>query len=399
MAADENSANSDNSEALVAQVKQAVAQQTPLRIVGGNTKANLGQQIESNEAVELSMRSHRGIIDYDPTELVVTVRSGTLMSELVETLDAAGQMLPFDPPQLTGSTIGGVLACGLSGPRRPFNGSARDYVLGTRVINGQAQDLSFGGQVMKNVAGYDVSRLQIGAWGTLGVLLDVSMKVLPKPALEMTLKLACEADELQTFLPLMRKSLPLSGAMQIGDTRYLRLSGSEAAVKSAAAELGGEVLADNDLWSAVRDHEHPFFVEAFKAAAGQGQALWRLSVADFTPALALSGDYLYEWAGAQRWLLSAQSSDEIYTVTGAAGGHATRYSAPQADGQVVSTSSEPAFQPLSGTMQRLQKRIRDSFDPQRLFNCGRFHPELDVASAPDAPPVAAAAVATTAVNT
>ena len=396
----------DNSAALVEQVKLAVEQQTPLTIVGGNSKAMLGQRplhaegsaaasaATSAAATELSTRSHQGIINYDPTELVVSVRAGTRMTDLVAVLDEAGQMLPFDPPQIEGSTIGGVLACGLSGPRRPFNGSARDYVLGARVINGQAQDLSFGGQVMKNVAGYDVSRLQVGAWGTLGVLLDVSMKVLPKPEMELTLQMSCEAHDLQAFAPLMRKPLPLSGAMQIGDARYLRLSGSEAAVQSAAAELGGEVLPDNSIWASVRDHDHPFFGTAYKnsakdktekgleekhlnnADAQQSQTLWRISVADYAPELALSGEYLYEWAGAQRWLLTSQPSTDIFKVVQAAGGHATRYSLSHTPSQ----PDEPAFQPLSGGMQRLQKRVRDSFDPQRLFNRGRFHPELDVMS-------------------
>ncbi|MFK7860728.1 MAG: glycolate oxidase subunit GlcE [Granulosicoccus sp.] len=364
--------SNDVSEVLVEQVRQAIENEMPLRIVGGDSKASLGNQVNDDNATLLNTRSHEGIISYDPTELVVTVRAGTLLSELNNALSEAGQMLPFDPPDWPGSTIGGIIACGLSGPRRAFSGSARDYVLGTRVINGQAQDLSFGGQVMKNVAGYDVSRVQVGAWGTLGVLLDVSMKVLPKPERELTIRQHCKHRDLAAFAPLMRKPLPLSGAMLIDDQRYLRLSGSDAAVRVAAAELGGDIIEDDKLWQAVRDHTHPFFVTAREAADSQDKTLWRISVADYTPALGLPGEWLHEWAGGQRWLLTAASAEEVFRVTGAAHGHATRYS--------VGERQTPAFQPLNGAMQTLQARLRDSFDPLRIFNRGRFHPELDVSS-------------------
>ena len=249
----------DNSAALRDQVKVALDKQSPIHIRGGNSKAHLGQAVKLDKATMLDTGTHAGIVNYDPTELVVTVRAGTSLQVLVDTLDDAGQMMPFEPPVLPGATIGGVLACGLAGPRRPFSGSARDYVLGTRVINGHAQDVSFGGEVMKNVAGYDVSRVQVGAWGTLGVLLDVSMKVLPKPELELTLRQDSKANELREFAPLMRQSMPLSGAMLIDSDRYIRLSGSEAAVRVAASSLGGDVIDDNSLWAAVRDHTHAFF--------------------------------------------------------------------------------------------------------------------------------------------
>jgi len=336
-----------------------------LRVVGGNSKAVLGEQVAQDDAPVLNVRTHEGIISYDPTELVVTVRAGTPLCDLKQELAKAGQMLPFDPPDWPGSTIGGVIACGLSGPRRPFSGSARDYVLGTRIINGKAQDLSFGGQVMKNVAGYDVSRLQVGAWGTLGVLLDVSMKVLPAPELELTIRQQDMRGDLQAFAPLMRQPLPLSGAMLIGNERYIRLSGSDAAVRTAASGMGGDVMEDNAIWQAVRDHTHPFFT-----AAATDKTLWRLSVADYTPELALPGDWLHEWAGGQRWLLTSASADEVFEAAEAVAGHATRFGQGAAD-------TTPAFQPLKGAMQTLQTRVRDSFDPLRIFNRGRFHPELD----------------------
>ena len=361
--------DSDNSGALCDLVKEALDKQSPIVIRGGNSKAHLGQSVTDENAGLLDTRTHAGVVNYDPTELVVTVRAGTSLQALVETLDDAGQMMPFEPPVLPGSTIGGVLACGLAGPRRPFTGSARDYVLGARVINGHAQDVSFGGEVMKNVAGYDVSRVQVGAWGTLGVLLDLSMKVLPKPELELTLRQDGNMNELQGFAPLMRQSMPLSGAMLIDKDRYLRLSGSEAAVRVAAGRLGGDIIDDNSIWTAVSDHTHAFFAADQNDDSRQHKTLWRISVADYTPPLDLAGEWLYEWAGGQRWLWTSVSADDVFRVVETAHGHATRYS--------NSTSDEPAFQPLSDGMRRLQARLRDSFDPLRIFNRGRFHPELD----------------------
>jgi glycolate oxidase FAD binding subunit len=369
---DEPVTSRDDSAALIARVQQAVAARQPLRIAGGNSKQHIGNPLAVDSEL-LSTGSHSGVISYEPTELVVSVRGGTSMAELHSVLSDAGQMLPFEPPSPAGSTIGGVLACGLSGPRRPFAGAARDYVLGTRVINGRGQDLSFGGEVMKNVAGYDVSRLQVGAWGTLGVLLDVSMKVLPLPEAELTLVHEVADQDTRAFSALLRQPLPLSGAMQIGRQRYLRLSGSESAVRAAAQQLGGDTAAATaQLWQSVRDHRHEFFTQR-----PAGRTLWRISVADHAPALSLSGDWLFEWAGAQRWLMTDLPAVNIFDAAKAVGGHATRY----AEG----SATEPAFQPLEGPMQRLQMRVRDSFDPQRLFNRGRFHPELDKSSAADQP--------------
>lgn len=357
--------SNDDSASLLKHIAEAIDAESSVKIVGGNSKAMLGGWSTDENSRELSTLSHTGIIQYEPTELVVSARAGTALADLKKTLDESGQMLPFDPPTAPASTLGGVLACGLSGPRRPFNGSARDYVLGMRIINGRAQDLSFGGEVMKNVAGYDVSRLQVGAWGTLGLLLDVSMKVLPKPDVEMTLVQQAEANDTQGFAPFLRQPLPLSGAMLIDQRRYFRLSGSESAVRAAASSMGGETLADGDsLWCSVRDQTHAFFSRDRE----QGKTLWRLSVADYTPALPLSGQWLYEWAGAQRWLLSDETAEKIVQTAADAGGHAMRYQQCKA--------GETAFQPLHGAMQRLQSKLRDSFDPLRVFNRGRFHPEL-----------------------
>lgn len=352
----------DKTDELVQFVTQARDSKTPFNIVGGNSKRFLGKV---TPATELSTAGHSGVTSYEPTELVVTVRTGTPMSDLNALLKENNQMLPFEPPVLNNGTIGGVLACALSGPARAFAGSARDYVLGMQVINGKAQLLRFGGQVMKNVAGYDAARLHVGAFGTLGVLLETSMKVLPLPEYELTLQHElASANDNSGLIKLMRQSLPMSAAAVVGNKQYLRLSGSESAVKAAARSCGGEPLTDAaTFWASIREQEHAFFNDE--------RALWRLSVPEFAPALPLEGDWLLDWAGAQRYLKTDATADQIFSAAEQVAGHATCYSAH------TMASDVPVFQPLHGAARTLHKRVRDSFDEQRLFNPGRYHAELD----------------------
>ena len=351
----------DQTEQLLQRVNQATSHKTPLAITGGGTKTHLGGVAVGTT---FDIAEHSGIISYEPTELVVTVRAGTTMTALTSALAAEGQCLPFEPPLTTDSTIGGVLACGLSGPARPFTGSARDYVLGMRIINGLGQNLSFGGEVMKNVAGYDVSRLQVGAFGTLGVLLDTSMKVLPLP--EATLSIQRDAQstaDLSELINLARKPLPITGLYRWNDVDTIRLAGSETAVNAAAKQIGGEVLADgDDHWAALRDLDHPFF-------KSDSHTLWRLSVPAHAAIGSLPGDVLYDWAGAQRWLQTIVKPEEVFRAARALGGHATCYA--------LDDSTNAGFQPLEPGIASLHRRLRDSFDPSRIFNPGRFHPEVD----------------------
>jgi len=369
-------ADGDDTQGLVEQVQAAVARSQPVDISGSgsrpfgrNSSAVMAQH--DTAALPVSTLQHAGVISYEPTELVVSVRAGTSLHDLAACLRSEGQMLPFEPPMmnsgcLPGGTIGGVMACGLSGPRRPWAGSARDYILGTRIINGHGQALSFGGEVMKNVAGYDVSRLQVGAFGTLGLLLNLSMKVLPLPETEITLLHEIkQAHDLSSLVALARQPLPLSATLLVGRQRYLRLSGSAVAVEAAARQLGGSRVKDTEApWQGVRDLTHVFFNDE--------RPLWRLSVADHAPAIDLPGDWLFDWGGAQRWLKTEAPAEQIFRMTEAVAGHATRYG-PVAGG-------EPVFQPLSGAMQRLQLRLRQSFDPQCLLNRGHYHPELEQAA-------------------
>ena len=360
--------SNDASKALTDSIQQHAEQEKPVRIVGGNSKSFLGLQHDSGEANSvLSMLDHNGIVNYEPTELVVTVRSGTYIHDLVNILKESGQQLPFEPPQFANATVGGTVACGLSGPARPYTGSIRDHLLGARVINGKGEDLRFGGEVMKNVAGYDVSRLQAGAYGTLGVVLDVSFKVLPAPETTLTIAFEQLEHDTQPMVQLARQFMPVTGAALIGTSRFIRLAGSNAGVQSAAKQLGGEVIDESELWTSLRDLSHKFFQDE--------RPTWRFSVPDFLPELDIPNDpdgtpatVLYDWGGAQRWVKTGVAAQTLFDVALRAGGHATRFSA---------MGGEPSHQPLDGISARVQRELRTSFDPQRLFNRGRFHPELD----------------------
>lgn len=343
------------SDALLEQVRQARENATPLRIQGGNTKAFLGREVAGEV---LDTRAHRGIVSYDPTELVISVRAGTPLSELFAALDAAGQMLPCEPPSFgEGATVGGMIAAGLSGPRRPWSGSVRDFVLGTRVISGLGTHLRFGGEVMKNVAGYDLSRLMVGSYGCLGVLTEVSLKVLPKPrqCLSISLEIDC-ARALANLAQWGQQPLPISAACHDGQRLYLRLEGGEGSVTAAHQRLGGEPM-DSAYWSDLNEQRLDFFNE--------GLPLWRLSLPNNLGPLDLPGEQLIDWGGAQRWLKSG--ADNIQSRALELGGHATCFS---------HGVTETPFQPLAPALLRYHRQLKAQLDPQGLFNPGRMYAEL-----------------------
>jgi len=347
----------DDSARLIAQVQRAIAQHTPLRIRGGDSKRFLGRDVQGDE---LDTRSHRGIVTYDPTELVITARAGTPLVELNTVLDDANQMLPCEPPLFDNKgTLGGAVASGLSGPRRPWAGSMRDFVLGCRVITGDGDHLRFGGQVMKNVAGYDMSRLLAGSFGSLGVLTEVSLKVLPKPRERRSFALTLSADDAMRELSVWRKAaLPLSGACYIDGKLHVRLEGGSGSVKSAVDRIGGDEI-DCAFWDALRDHRLPFFADT--------RPLWRLSLPNATPLTPLPGDVLIDWAGAQRWLKSDASATDIRQLAHAAGGHATCFT--------PSREREP-FQPLAAPLLRYQRQLKRRLDPNGVLNPGRLYADL-----------------------
>lgn len=342
---------------LVDQVRQAIADGAPLRIRGGNSKAMLGRPVE---AAELDIRGHSGIVKYDPSELVVTVRAGTPLAELNAVLDAQGQMLPCEPPEYAGNaTVGGAVASGLAGPRRPWSGSVRDFVLGCRLVTGQARHLRFGGEVMKNVAGFDVSRLMAGSFGCLGVLTELSLKVLPKARESRCLFFDIEADEIPAVLSRWRRAaLPLAGALHMAGRLHVRLEGGAGSVRSACGQMGGEEEAPK-IWSDLREQRLPFFEDS--------RPLWRLSVPVDAPVVELPGESLLDWGGAQRWLKSDAQAEEIRGLAQALGGHAMCFT-PRPD-------IEP-FHPLPEAMLRIQKRLKASMDPHGIFNPGRMYPEI-----------------------
>ncbi len=351
--------NQDLSSELQQQVRAASESGTPLSIRGGNTKHFLGNP---STGTPLELASHRGITSYEPVELVISARAGTPLRELEDTLAAAGQMLPFEPPHFGAeATLGGTIACGLSGPRRPYLGAARDYVLGVRMINGRGEILRFGGEVMKNVAGYDVSRLMTGALGTLGVLLEISLKVLPRPESELTVLHECEATTaLQKMNQLAATPLPLSASAYDGNRLYIRLSGSESAVRAARASIGGDTVNDaSAFWQQLREHQLPFFAQA--------TPLWRLALPPNAPLLNLPGATLIEWGGAQRWLKSTASAEAIRATAAEYGGHATLFRGD--------TAQTAAFHPLAPGLATLHRNLKHAFDPHGIFNPGRMYPE------------------------
>ena len=347
----------DDSQSLLEQVNQALENTTPLRIQGSNSKAFLGR---TTAGEILDTRSHRGIVSYDPTELVITARCGTPLSQLAQVLDAAQQMLPCEPPSFgDGATVGGMIACGLSGPRRPWSGSVRDFVLGTRVITGQGKLLRFGGEVMKNVAGYDLSRLMAGSYGSLGLITEVSLKVLPKP--RQCLSISLEMDAERALLRLAewgQQPLPISAACHDGSRLHLRLEGGEGSVSAAHERLGGERL-ESCWWDDLNEQRLSFFDE--------DQPLWRLSLPHNTPLLSLPGRQLIDWGGAQRWLKSDAEAAYIRQVVDEVGGHATCFSHGLTD---------TPFQPLPPALMRYHRNLKQQLDPRGIFNPGRLYAEL-----------------------
>ncbi len=355
---------------LVDQVQTARAQRTPLDIRGGGTKAFYGGEPVGEP---LDLRPLAGISSYEPSELVVTVRAGTLLGTLEAVLAEQGQCLPFEPPRFAaGGTVGGMVAAGLAGPARAAVGGVRDYVLGATLLNGRAELLSFGGTVMKNVAGYDVSRVMAGSMGIFGVICEVSLKVLPVPPASVTLRLEMDAETaIRRLNEWGGQPLPLNASAWWDGTLVLRLSGAAAAVSAAQARLGGEVIEAplaQAFWQGLRDHRDEFFVGAAKAVEG-GASLWRLSVPATAPPLKLSGEQLLEWGGAQRWICTSAPAATLRDAAAAAGGHAVLFRARDKAG--VGT-----FAPLKAPLDRIHRELKRSFDPEGIFNPGRLVPGL-----------------------
>lgn len=338
-------------------VAQALEAGTPLKIIGGSSKDFYGRETAGQP---LCLAEHRGIVNYHPSELVVTARAGTLLSELQSTLAENGQMLAFEPPGFAETaTLGGTVACGFSGSRRPYTGSVRDFVLGCKIINGNADILSFGGEVIKNVAGYDISRLMAGAMGTLGVLLEVSLKVLPLPVAEATCCFELPLHKaIGRMTELAGKSLPVSGLSYDGNVLYARLSGAEKTVNVAAGKIGGDIRTiDAGYWRKLNEQQHAFFRTEIN--------LWRICLPPATKPLSIDGDWHYDWGGGLRWLKTEAAAAEVFSAAERAQGHAVLFKGKN--------RGDDVFQPLTGKLKQLNYNIKQAFDPAGLFNPYRMY--------------------------
>ncbi|MHA2901863.1 glycolate oxidase subunit GlcE [Ralstonia mannitolilytica] len=355
-------------------IAHAVDSHTPLTLRGGGTKDFYGRAPQPNGTV-LDTREWSGIVDYDCAELVVTARSGTPLVEIEAALAEHKQMLAFEPPHFAAAgkqaTVGGAFASGLSGPRRQSVGALRDFVLGAVVMDGRGDMLNFGGQVMKNVAGYDVSRLMAGALGTLGLIVQVSLKVLPMPFCDATLRFAmAQGEAIDTLNRWGGQPLPIAASAWIDGALWVRLSGADAAVRAAIAKLGGERVDDAEaaaFWRDLREQSHAFFARAVQGSL----PLWRIALPPATPPLALghasADEQLVEWGGGQRWWIDTAntSADVIRNAARKAGGHATLFR----NGDRASD----IFTPVAAPLMAVHKRLKDSFDPHGIFNPGRLY--------------------------
>jgi FAD/FMN-containing dehydrogenase len=352
---------------LIDQVRTAASDGRALDIRGGDTKSFLGG---ARRGEPLALREMAGISSYEPTELVVTARAGTLLSELESVLAASGQYLPFDPPRFApGGTVGGMVAAGLAGPARAAVGGVRDHVLGMTLLDGRGEVVTFGGQVMKNVAGYDISRLMAGSMGILGAILEVSVKVLPRPRAVETIVLDADEDGALALVDAWRsRPLPIHASAWRGGELRVQLAGARAAVQAARAQLGGCSLdagtAEDD-WTKLRDHRHPFFSAD---PANEPVSLWRLSLPAGTPPLRLAGDTFIEWGGCLRWLRTRESAAAVHAAVQKAGGHAVRWGGGESEAHRQA--------PMNDTALRLHRQLKRAFDPKGIFNPGRLHPDL-----------------------
>jgi glycolate oxidase FAD binding subunit len=359
---------------LVDRVQGARAGRIALDIRGGGSKHFYA---EAPRGEPLDMRGLSGISSYEPTELVVTARAGTTLAELESVLAERGQCLAFEPPRCAPrGTVGGMIAAGLSGPSRASVGAVRDFTLGVTMLNGYGEVLSFGGQVMKNVAGYDVSRLLAGSWGVLGAICEVSIKVLPVRPATVTLGFSLpQAQALKHLLAWGARPLPMHASAWLDGRLVVRLAGARAAVEEARRLLGAEVadgellgpMEANDWWDSIRDQRHEFFAFSAEELA-RGECLWRLSVPAKTLPLALAGRQLIEWGGALRWWRSSAPPATMRAAAAEAGGHAGLVRALD--------KGAGAFAPLSAPLLRIHRELKAAFDPAGIFNPGRLYAGL-----------------------
>jgi glycolate oxidase FAD binding subunit len=368
-------------DSLIERVRAAREGRGSLAIRGAGTKSFYGEAVQGQL---LDVRGLTGITRYEPSELVMTMRGGTPIAEVEAELARRNQYLAFEPPRYPdterpgqrGGTVGGMVATGLSGPSRAAMGSVRDYVLGMTLLTGKAEVLTFGGQVMKNVAGYDVARMVTGSLGILGIICEVSLKVMPTPSYTSTLRFDCsEGEALDLMQRWAGQPLPINATAWWQGALVVRLSGATTAVAAANQKLGGEPI-DNALaqrfWLGMRDQSDDFFVAARRALA-EGAALWRISLPTGAPPLPLPGDQLIDWGGAQRWWITRETPARVRQIAHQFGGHATLF---RARDKAAAASGLGVFSPLKPPLDRIHQELKQAFDPDGVFNPGRLYPGL-----------------------
>ncbi|MGI9311335.1 MAG: glycolate oxidase subunit GlcE [bacterium] len=350
------------------QVRAAHANARALRIVGGASKSFYGRHHADGHGEPLRVGAHRGVVAYDPAELVITARAGTRLVDLESLLDEQHQMLGFEPPRFTAeATLGGAVSAGLAGPRRPYAGAVRDFILGVKMLNGEGETMRFGGQVMKNVAGFDIARLIAGAMGALGVVLEVSLRLVPRPQTEATvMREVKRAEAIAWFNHLASRPLPLSAAAWHDGVARVRLSASESGVRVASKSLAGEVESSSradSFWRDLRDHRAPFFRAA---------RMLRVSLppADEWDCAHDSTAQCIDWGGAQRWLADDKRDDfadlaATRQAVAARGGHVIQFRGGDRCGEV--------FHPPPPALRALNARLKRAFDPGGILNRGRVH--------------------------
>ena len=349
----------DTKEFIASQIKDAVKQKKALQLLGGNTKAFYGRSVQ---ATPLSLTSHSGIIEYEPSELYITARCGTPLNDIEQVIGKESQMFPFEPPHFgAAATIGGTVAAGLSGPRRVSSGAVRDSMLGAEIINGKGEYLRFGGKVMKNVAGYDASRLMCGALGTLGVLMSVTLRLLPKPQDEQTVVVTeAPSNAIQKMNTWARTPMPISATFHDGKNLYVRLAGSSSTVEKCRNSIGGELIDRSDVfWAKIKEQAHGLFLT--------DQPLWRIQVPPSTCPLDISGSCAMEWNGALRWYATGAEASTIRRIAKQAGGHACLFRGP---------AIKQVFNPLPPALLEIHKRLKRTFDPDGILNPGKMYPQF-----------------------
>lgn len=355
--------NNDLSQSFQEQVKEAIDKQAPLFIHGGKSKLFYGYPV-NGKALDASQ--HSGVINYEPSELCITVRAGTSLKKLESLLAEHQQILPFEPPYFSDSaTIGGAIATGISGPRRAYTGSVRDAILGVQIINGNGEIVNFGGEVMKNVAGYDLSRLMVRSQGTLGLILSVSLRLLPKPKSDITLSFTADQDEaLDYFKKLRVKQLPITATAWYENQVFIRLSASDNILQHSKKLFEKELKVNeldksNKLWQDIRDHKHAFFQQDEKP-------LWRFSLPPNAKKFSrVSNEPLIEWGGAQRWAYTNTPANIIQSIASSRNGYATLIT-----GDLPGVSRFPVLEP---NLLTLHKSLKRKMDPTGIFNPNRIY--------------------------